>query len=389
MNNLNNYRRLRIIPLVDKGFLSFDKACQELNISQRHLSRLLKKYRDNKRDTAVLLPKNGIAARNGTDAETTKLIVALKKQNSSRSNQYISELIQEILGQQISYSTVRNILIQHNCYERVACERRVFKRLEAQITQSGEMLQMDTCEGSWLKGYRRVYLIAVMDAFSRYIVGWRWVDSDSAWNNILVLRAVIEQYGVPEMVYTDNASFFKIIRHDKSIYQRHKPEDQYETTIERILLELGSCLISHKPYRPQGKGRIERFFRFMQDRFIAEHTATTLKELNQQFKKWVKWYNTKHIIRTIKCVPKDRFSLTGFRPVLEDTDLNRVFSFQYTRKVDKYNSLSFEGHKYAIDIDKGCFVAFRVQLCVTDKEIAVYYQDELVQRFKRLSKDKI
>jgi len=134
-----------------------------------------------------------------------------------------------------------------------------------------------------------------------------------------------------------------VIRHNDSAYQKHKPEDEYETTIQRIILDLGSVMVNHKPYEPQGKGRLERFFRFMQDRFIQEHTAKTLKELNKQFKvwvKWVKWYNAKHIIRTIGCVPKDRFNPKEFKPIPEDLDLEKVFSYQYTRKVDKYNSFS-------------------------------------------------
>lgn len=388
MKTQNYYRKCKIIPLLDKGFVTINQAANELKVTRRHLRRLLKKFREGRKNLKTLLPKSRPKAWNGTTDKIVKKVIALRKENPSRSNQHIAEMVEDEFGKKISYATVRKILIQHNCYQRVKCERQVFKRLEENITGSGEMLQMDTCEGAWLKGYRRVYLIAIMDAYSRFIVGWKWVDSDNAWNNITVIRAVIEKYGVPEMLYTDNASFFKIIRHDKSIYQKHKSQDQYETTIERIMLDLGSCLISHKPYQPQGKGRIERFFRFMQDRFIAEHTATTLKELNQQFKKWVRWYNTKHIIRTIDCAPRDRFTLTGFRPVLGETNLDKIFSYHYTRKVDKYNSFSFEGYRYTIDMNIDCFVAFKVKLYVTDKQIAVYYNDCLVQKFKRLSKDK-
>jgi len=250
------------------------------------------------------------------------------------------------------------------------------------------MVQFDVCEGAWLKGYRRVYLIAFMDAYSRYIIGWQWVKSDSAWNNILVLRSVALKYGVPDMFYTDNASFYKVIRHNRSIYQKHKPEDQYETTMQRIILDLGSVMVNHKPYQPQGKGRIERFFRFMQDRFIQEHTANSLKELNRQFKIWIKWYNTKHIIRTIKCVPKDRFNPKGFKPVPKDLVFEKVFSYHYTRKVDKYNGFSFEGVHYTIDAKNckhfhGCLTGCKVQLYVTPTIITAYHQGLRIQQFKR------
>jgi len=154
---------------------------------------------------------------------------------------------------------------------------------------------------------------------------------------------------------------------------------------------LGSVMVNHKPYQPQGKGRIERFFRFMQDRFIKEHTAENLEELNKQFKVWVKWYNAKHIIRTIECSPKDRFNPKESKPVPKDLNLEKVFSYQYTRKVDKYNSFSFEGISYLIDSKNckhfnGCLVACWIQLYVRPKTIIAYHQNRRIQKFKRLFK---
>lgn len=126
----------------------------------------------------------------------------------------------------------------------------------------------------------------------------------------------------------------------------------------------------------------------MQDRFIKEHTAKNLEELNEQFQVWVKWYNTKHIIRTIECVPKDRFNPKEFKPISKDLDLEKVFSYQYTRKVDKYNSFGFEGTDYLIDPKNcehfnGCLSACRIQLYATPEKIIVYHQGKLIQKFKR------
>ena len=70
--------------------------------------------------------------------------------------------------------------------------------------------------------------------------------------------------------------------------------------------ELSIPFFSHKPYEPQGKGKIERLFRFIQERFIPEHTAKTLDELNFEFAGWVKWYNENHRVRTTGKIPKER-----------------------------------------------------------------------------------
>ncbi len=393
MTSINKYQfRYQIISLLNRRFCTAMDAAWELNLSLRHIRRLLAVFKANKKKLSALQPKSKPMAWNGKTQNIIDEIIRLKKESSARSNQYIAECAANKFLVKISHSTVRRILINNGCYERTEKEKRFFEKLETKIIHSGQMVQFDVCEGAWLKGYRRVYLICFLDAYSRFIVGWKWVHTNSAWNNILVLRSVALKYGVPDLFYTDNASFYKTIRHDQSVYQKHKPEDQYETALQRMILDLGSVMVNHKPYQPQGKGRIERFFRFMQDRFIAEHTAKNLEELNNQFKVWVKWYNTKHIIRTINCVPKDRFNPKEFKPVAEDLSLEKVFSYHYTRKVDKYNSFSFEGSNYAISPENcknfnGVLIACKVELFVTEEKIIVYHQDKFIQRFKRLSKN--
>lgn len=393
MKNINKYQfRYQILSLLDKDSYTTMDVAWELNLSARHIRRLLAKFRKNKKKLSTIMPKLRSSSEDRITQDIIDEVIRLKKENPKRSNQHLVEFIEDKFLEKFSYSTVRRILIKNDCYEKTKIERRVFQNLEKKITRSGQMVQFDVCEGAWLKGYRRVYLIAFMDAYSRYIVGWQWVDSDNAWNNISVLRSVALKYGVPEIFYTDNASHYKVIRHNDSVHQKHKPEDEYETTMQRIILDLGSVMVNHKPYQPQGKGRIERFFRFMQDRFIKEHTAETLDEMNKQFKVWVKWYNTKHIIRTMECVPKDRFNPKKFKPISKDLNLEKVFSYQYTRKVDKYNSFSFEGTSYLIDPKKcehfnGCLSACWVQLFIGLKTIVVYHQNRKIQKFKRLFKN--
>jgi hypothetical protein len=59
-------------------------------------------------------------------------------------------------------------------------------------------------------GYRRVYLILTLDDHSREILSGGFFNSDNVYNNMLVLRRVIEKYGLFKMLYTDNASLFNL-----------------------------------------------------------------------------------------------------------------------------------------------------------------------------------
>lgn len=55
---------------------------------------------------------------------------------------------------------------------------------------------MGTSSGAWLEGYRRVYLVLLMDDYSRAILAGHFFDADSTYNNMLVLREVVERYGI-------------------------------------------------------------------------------------------------------------------------------------------------------------------------------------------------
>lgn len=76
-----------------------------------------------------------------------------------------------------------------------------------------------------------------------------------------------------------NDSKFKVIRHGNSRFFDYKEETlagETITEIHRALLELGIVLLPHEPGNARAKGKIERVFRFIQERFISEHTAIRL-----------------------------------------------------------------------------------------------------------------
>ena len=364
--------RNKVLGLVRNGFWTNEMASLSLGVSPRQIQRL--KHRDLTKPRMPQIPWNR------KSRELINLVVEAKEEYSHRSNQRIAEFVSDRLGESLSSETVRKILIDEDKYAPREKNQKVYSRFEA--TGFGELLQLDTTEGAWLEGYRRAYLILLIDDYSRKIVGARFVDSDSTWNNILVIREVLEEYGKPKGIYTDNSSKFKTIRHNRSMYQNHRDNAEYETEIQRVMRELNIPFFAHQPYQPQAKGKIERLFRFIQERFIREHTATTLKELNFQFAVWIKWYNTKHKVRTTGKIPKERVTPKRWTPLLKEDNLDRIFCFKSTRKIDRRHEFSFDGQTYTLPKEPGV-VACRIDLEITPEIIRCYYNNEFLSIFLR------
>lgn len=368
-----------IFQLVEGQACTLRDAARQLGLSYRQTRRWWQRYQLAAGSLVnFAVPKRGGGWNKATDA-MVQSVLKIAQQYPTVSVSHLRDLLAEEASLLLARSTVARILTTHGQYRPRVKTLQIHTRFEAQA--SGQRLQMDTTSGAWLQGYRLIYLIAVLDEYSRMIVGWKWVESDSTLNNMLVLKQVFGRYGLPHMLYTDNASMFKTIRHGKSIYQNHTM-DGYETQIQRAMRELGVVMFAHRPYHPQGKGKVERIFRFIQERFVAHHSATTLEELNRQFVDWVEWYNTKHVNRTTKAAPQNRLTPSIWNKPVRVHTLRKALSLHYTRKVDKCNAFSLEGQTYLIS-KQHCLVACTVQLCVTHALIEVYHRDQFVECLER------
>lgn len=346
----------RFVPLYKQGSVTAAFVAAELDISERHAYRLLR----HGVDTVQRIAPGKLSD------EIREFIAESKEEHPSRNCQWISELASDRFGRGISQPSVWRILKSSGLLDEKSPTRIARSRFEAKAC--GDLVQMDTTWGYWWKG-TKICLILLLDDHSRYILNYKWVTSDSAGNNMALIAETVEKYGVFRSLYTDNASFFKAIRHNRSRHQAHASEE-YETDIGRSCREAGILHLTHKPYQPQGKGKIERLFRFIQERFITtveEDPSMEWPDFLALFDSWVQWYNTSHVNRTTGCTPKERFNPHGFSPLPAETNLADVFCWKHTRKVDSCNQFSFEGSRYTIP-PKSCMVAYRVDLHVTPQQ---------------------
>ncbi len=352
-----------------EGKISTNFIAKELNKTPQHVRRLLKQ---------LPRPPNKRFAWNRIDPEVKQFIVDLKKSKASFNCQWISEIASDKYERKISQSSVWRILNKENLLICPAPQRKVRSRFEAE--KPGDLVQMDTTWGYWRNG-KRLCLILLLDDYSRYILHAKFTLHDSAEANMNMIRETVEKYGVFKLLYTDNASFFKVIRHAKSYYQHHSQEE-YESNITKSCRELGITHITHKPYEPQGKGKIERLFRFIQGRLIEDiaddPSHIPMHVLQKKLNQFVDWYNEKHVNRTTHKTPKERFDPNGFTPLPVEKCLDDIFCIKDTRVVDKCNEFSYQGQIYIIPNGKN-MTGYRVDLHILpERSIRVWHMDELI-----------
>ena len=358
-----------VIALVDIKVRTVEEAADELGRSGRTIKRYLKKFRE---EGIEGLNYHGHEAWNRTDNRMGDLVVELKNERSERSCPHIKHLVYERTGKRIPRSTVWRILNRRreDLIEGGGNYAPIDPIKPYEMKRFGEMWQIDTCEGYWLKGYGKIYLILLVDDHSRGIVAGRFALKDDAVNNMLVIREGVERYDAPHTIKADNDSKFKPIR--------KKDKDQEATEIQRACSELSIVLFTHKPYNAKSKGKIEKRFPFIENWFIKEHEFRDLEDLNSKFQEWIEWFNTNYVVESTKAIPKSRFDNSAARSLPEGINLDDIFCFKDIRRVRRDAMISYKGDTYEIGSE---YIRKKVELHVVPYKdtIRIWYAKELVK----------
>jgi len=122
-----------------------------------------------------------------------------------------------------------------------------------------------------------------------------------------------------------------------------------------VCAKLGIALIHARPYRPQGKGKIERWFKTVRAQLLVRLTSddtTSLAALNRRLWAWVEgeYHHAPH--RGLeRNTPLEQWALdaAGVRFPEPGMDLDDLFLFEVLRKVQKDRTVSLNGVVYEVD----------------------------------------
>ena len=318
--------RWRVVDTALKEGIS--QAAREHGCARSTVQRLLRRYQAGGLWALCNQPRG---CREPIAAEVKELIVELKVAQPRRSTRKICERMQE-LGVPVSRQTVWRVLAVRGLASLQEPALQRFVRSEPNALWQLDLMEEEpTASG-------RVHLVAALDDHSRFCVGARFVRRKGEADVLGALASFLQRCGLPEAILTDRAvSFYGT---------QELPSGM--TTYQLALSALGVRAAFAKPYKPRTKGKIERFFSFLQRDFLAEvrDQVTSLAQLNEQLEGWIEWYNWRRPHGSLgEGTPGQHYrsSAQAAPPQLET-----LLAVETPRRVDRSSTVAFRGKRLAV-----------------------------------------
>jgi transposase len=337
------FQRVKVIENAVGGRLSVRDASRLLQLSERQVQRLKRRYRPD----SVAWTQHGNRGRSlpwALPLPQKQLILHLARGKYQGFNDsHLAEKLRAEENLAVSRETVRRILRGAKLASPQKRRPRKYRSRRPPRPRFGMMALTDASRHDWLEGRGpELTLIGFQDdATHRILAAHFQLEPENTVGYLFSLRTMIATHGVPLSLYRD--------RH--SIFQRNDPHwtlaeqlagKQSPTQLGRALDELGIQQIP--AYSPQAKGRIERAWRTFQDRLVSELRlahATTLSEANAVLDRFCAGYNQRFARPAAQ-------SACDFRSLPRRFDLARCLALHYQRVVAADHTVTLGAQSIAL-----------------------------------------
>lgn len=202
-------------------------------------------------------------------------------------------------------------------------------------TDPNELWTLDFMYGPVVKGARAATrLLAIVDDASRFVVLGLFLLSETYADLARSLVEAFVRHGLPLAIYCDNGAAFS------------------SRDLILACARLDVALIHSRPYLPQGRGKVERFFRTVRSSFLAglkPEALDSLEALNAAFATWLDRDYHHRVHSSLKVTPLTRF-LDSNRPKrwVSRQEIDLHFYCTLKRKVRSDCTLSVNGVRYEV-----------------------------------------
>ena len=334
-------------------------------ITKGTIRRWIRLYRDSNGDLKSLFPKD--RSDQGKcrvmDEETCCALIRLRREMPDATVINLIAMMNRrrlvTAGFELNLSTVYRFLHQQNLMNLTKHKPVDRRKFEAELPN--DLWQSDVMHGPKVDAdgkLRKTYLIAIIDDHSRLIVYAHFYLTENLTSYLNAFENAIATRGLPRKLYVDNGAAFR---------SHH---------LEYISASLALSLIHAKPYTPQGKGKIERWFKTVRSSFLPLFKGAGLVELNEALTRWITEKYHKRIHSATGQTPFERF--TGKMHCLRSAPANLKDYFRKValRTVSKDRSITLNGRLYEAPV---ALIGKRVELLYHGTEpetVEIKYQNK-------------
>ena len=202
-------------------------------------------------------------------------------------------------------------------------------------------------------------MITSLDDFSRKILYADFVEQETTWTHIKAAESVMLAYGIPLRYYVDSLRVFRFVQDRDSVWRKHVLQtDEADPQWRQVMKILGVDVTY--ALSPQAKGKIERPYRWLQDRIVrtcAIEKITAIEDARVVLKEELNRYNNHQVHSTTGEVPGIRFDRARnegkslFRPFAFPkpyASTKDIFCLRETRRVNGYRKISLSNHEIIV-----------------------------------------
>lgn len=278
---------------------------------------------------------------------------------------------------ELPHSTVHRLLARAGLMQKRPDDPSAKDRRHFAFEKAGELWMADVMHGPQVavaaNRRHKAYLIALLDDATRVVPYCAFALAENAAAFVPVLGQAVLRRGIPTRLYCDNGAAFR---------SQH---------LELVCARLGITLIHSRPYVPQGRGKIERWFRTARMQLLSTLDAADLKSLDALNRRLWAWVESEYHQTPHKGLdgdtPLDRWAQHAdqIRLPAPDTDLVSIFLLEAKRRVQRDRTVSLRGVLYELDAALvGETVTLRFDPARLGQPVEVWHKGHQLGRAKRV-----
>ena len=358
--------RLEVMVRLEEKRLKQREGAERLGISERHVRRLLRKYRK-EGERGLISKRRGKASNNRMKPEVKRQAIDIIH---SRYHDFGPTLAHEKLSEvhklKLSVESVRQIMIAEGLWKPRKAKRQAVHQMRLRRACRGELVQIDGSPHAWFedRGPECNLLVYIDDATGE-LMALVFTPSENTVSYLTATRGYLDRHGRPVAFYNDKNSIFKV-------NTKNALSGSGMTQFGRAMKQLDIEIICANT--AQAKGRVERVIETLQDRLVKElrlRGISTLDAANAFAPEYIEDFNPRFAVQP-------RSSHDAHRPVLfSEDELNVIFSLQDTRILSKNLTLQYKKVIYQIQTARPTYALRKAQVTVCENaqgDITILYK---------------